>query len=38
VDALLMHPARRTVDLGGSLGTKAFTAALATEIESRIKR
>ena len=35
VDALLKDPARRTPDLGGSLGTKAFTDALCREIESR---
>jgi 3-isopropylmalate dehydrogenase len=38
VDALLTDPTRRTVDLGGPLGTKAFTAALASEIETRMKR
>ena len=32
VDAVLRDPARRTSDLGGPLGTKAFTAALRQEI------
>lgn len=32
VDVLLKDPARRTKDLGGSLGTKAFTSALCDEI------
>ena len=38
VDALLEDPARRTLDLGGSLGTKAFTAALCEEIARRGER
>ena len=33
VDALLKDPARRTADLGGPLGTKAFTTALCKELE-----
>jgi 3-isopropylmalate dehydrogenase len=32
VDRLLKDPERRTLDLGGKLGTKAFTKALAEEI------
>ena len=32
VDALLADPARRTADLGGTLGTKGFTDALCREI------
>jgi 3-isopropylmalate dehydrogenase len=35
VDALLADPARRTRDLGGSLGTRAFTDALVREMEAR---
>jgi len=35
VDTLLKDSARRTRDLGGSLGTKAFTEALCTEIEMK---
>jgi 3-isopropylmalate dehydrogenase len=35
VDALLQVPASRTADLGGNLGTKAFTAALCAEIGGR---
>lgn len=34
VDALLQDPHRRTTDLGGSLGTAAFAAALIAEIEA----
>ena len=34
VDALLKDPARRTMDLGGSLGTRAFTDALCAQMES----
>lgn len=34
LDAVMKDPARRTPDLGGSLGTKAFTAALCREIEA----
>jgi 3-isopropylmalate dehydrogenase len=33
VDALLQDPARRTQDLGGTLGTRAFTDALCAELE-----
>lgn len=32
VDALVADPARRTADLGGMLGTRAYTAALCEEI------
>ncbi|QJR12234.1 Homoisocitrate dehydrogenase [Usitatibacter rugosus] len=32
IDTLLRDPARRTADLGGRLGTKAFTAALCEEL------
>jgi isocitrate/isopropylmalate dehydrogenase len=32
IDALLKDPERRTADLGGKLGTKAFTEALSQEI------
>ncbi len=32
IDALLADPARRTGDLGGKLGTKAFTDALCAEL------
>jgi 3-isopropylmalate dehydrogenase len=32
VATLLRDPARRTYDLGGALGTRAFTAALCNEI------
>jgi 3-isopropylmalate dehydrogenase len=34
LDTLLADPARRTPDLGGSLGTKAFTSALCHEVEA----
>ena len=34
MDALLKDPARRTMDLGGSLGTRAFTDALCAQMES----
>jgi 3-isopropylmalate dehydrogenase len=37
VDALLKDPARRTTDLGGKLGTQAFTEALCREIEAGAK-
>ncbi|MCC7281568.1 MAG: isocitrate/isopropylmalate dehydrogenase family protein [Acetobacteraceae bacterium] len=36
VDALVADPARRTRDLGGPLGTRAFTAALGEEIARRL--
>jgi len=36
VDALLEVPEKRTPDLGGPLGTKAFTAALCEEIIRRL--
>jgi len=32
---VLKDPARRTPDLGGSVGTKAFTESLCREIESK---
>ena len=35
VDALLEDPARRTTDLGGTLGTRAFTDALCAGMESQ---
>ncbi|MGE5096783.1 MAG: isocitrate/isopropylmalate dehydrogenase family protein [Betaproteobacteria bacterium] len=35
VDALLADPARRTRDLGGPLGTRAFTDALCREMQGR---
>jgi 3-isopropylmalate dehydrogenase len=35
LDALLKDPSRRTADLAGKLGTKAFTKALAHEISRR---
>ena len=36
VDALLEVPEKRTADVGGPLGTKAFTAAVCEEINRRI--
>ena len=36
IDALLDDPARRTRDLGGTLGTRAFTEALCRELDSRV--
>jgi len=38
VDALIAEPATRTADLGGPLGTKAFTAALCARIEDELKK
>ena len=35
LDALLKDPARRTRDLGGALGTRAFTDALCRELKGR---
>jgi 3-isopropylmalate dehydrogenase len=35
VEALLKHPATRTADLGGTLGTRGFTAALCAEVDRR---
>lgn len=35
VDALLGNPESRTADLGGKLGTKAYTAALCEEVSRR---
>ena len=35
VDALLADPSRRTRDLGGALGTRAFTQALCREMQRR---
>ena len=36
IDALLADSARRTADLGGSLGTRAFTDAVCEEISRRL--
>jgi 3-isopropylmalate dehydrogenase len=36
LDALVRDPKRRTRDLGGSMGTKAFTAAICEEIERQL--
>jgi 3-isopropylmalate dehydrogenase len=36
IDVLLKNPATRTPDLGGSLGTRAFTAALREELEQQL--
>jgi len=36
VDAVVADPGRRTVDLGGALGTRAFTEAVCEEIERRL--
>jgi isocitrate/isopropylmalate dehydrogenase len=36
VDALVKDPVTRTADLGGPLGTRAFTAALCAQISSRL--
>lgn len=36
VDCLIAEPATRTADLGGAMGTKAFTAALCAEIATRL--
>ena len=38
VDALVKNPATRTADLGGSLGTKAFTAALCARMQIELKQ
>jgi len=38
VDALIENPATRTPDLGGPLGTRAFTAALCDRIQRIIER
>jgi 3-isopropylmalate dehydrogenase len=38
VDALIKDPATRTPDLGGPLGTKAFTAALCERIQRAVER
>lgn len=38
VDALVSDPNRRTADLGGSLGTSAFAAALCDEIENQLSQ
>jgi len=35
VDACLADPARRTDDIGGALGTRAFSEAVAAEVESQ---
>lgn len=36
LDALLADPARRTRDLGGPLGTRAFTRVLTEEVKTRL--
>ncbi|HYM68031.1 MAG TPA: isocitrate/isopropylmalate family dehydrogenase [bacterium] len=36
VDAVVRDPARRTHDMGGALGTRAFTAVLCEEISRRL--
>jgi 3-isopropylmalate dehydrogenase len=36
IDSLVTDPARRTLDLGGTLGTEAFTQALCQEIQARL--
>ena len=36
VDALVKDPSNRTADLGGPLGTRAFTAALCAQIAHRL--
>jgi len=36
VDAVVKDPAGRTPDMGGTLGTKAFTDAVCREIESKV--
>ena len=36
VDTLLEKPATRTLDLGGALGTRAFTAALSEQMGRRV--
>jgi isocitrate/isopropylmalate dehydrogenase len=38
VDALIENPAMRTADLGGPLGTKAFTAALCARIGDELRQ
>ncbi|HWX47502.1 MAG TPA: isocitrate/isopropylmalate dehydrogenase family protein [Roseomonas sp.] len=38
INALVTDPARRTGDLDGPLGTRAFTSALCEEIERRLSR
>ena len=38
VGAVLDQPAKRTKDLGGMLGTKAFAAAIRAEVEARVAR
>jgi 3-isopropylmalate dehydrogenase len=38
VDALIKDPATRTPDLGGPLGTKAFTAALCARIRQTLEQ
>jgi 3-isopropylmalate dehydrogenase len=37
LDAVLKDARRRTVDLGGKLGTKAFTKALSEEISRHFR-
>ncbi len=36
IDAVLLEPARRTADLGGRLGTKAFTAEVLSEFQRQV--
>jgi 3-isopropylmalate dehydrogenase len=36
IDAVLQDPAKRTPDLGGSAGTRAFTENLCRELEARV--
>ena len=38
IDTVLNDPARRTADLGGLLGTSAFTSALCREVRARAAR
>jgi len=38
VDAVLANPAKRTADLGGSTGTRAFGAAVIAELEKAAQR
>ena len=38
IDALIAHPSTRTPDLGGALGTRAFTAALCDRIRRELGR
>jgi 3-isopropylmalate dehydrogenase len=38
IDTVLHDPARRTADLGGPLGTRAFTSELCKEVSARVAR